>query len=324
MVRTMTDRDIENIENGKLHIGFKKLNDKDFERILQKLSQPRHREWRPRKCRKLEGIGAILAMLPVPNLWYLNFVGNDQVSDEGMKHLHLVPESVIDFDLSQCGLTAKGAKLLCEFLKNNTSITRMIMWGNNIGDEGAKYISEMLQVNTSIRELCLNYCHFTQRGFQYLSEALAVNSTLRNLSCSSPGTVDEEEGEEDEEELTDEYIYNLCPGLALNQGLDTLDFGLANSVTDQGIRYLTAAARVNLNLTDVQISQFPRTIRDSSWRKLQYYLAFNRCNRKIIRDGDASLSDWLEAVIKGSRHETLDFSFFFLRNKPELCMHASG
>lgn len=148
---TMADR---HIKNGKLNMGFKKLNDKDFEWILQKLSQPRHREWCPRKYRKLDGVGAVLAMLPPPvPLYYLNAVGNTQVSDAGMKHLHLVNDSVIDFDLSQCGLTAKGTKLLCEFLKTNTSMTLMIMWGNNIGDEGAKYISEMLQVNMTIREL---------------------------------------------------------------------------------------------------------------------------------------------------------------------------
>jgi hypothetical protein len=133
---------------GILHFGFKNLNDDDFKRILNKISSPR-RESRPRKCQRLSEVDAILAKMP-QIVWKFNVVGNPGIGNAGMKHLHLLAETVTDLDLSDCGLEAAGVRNLCDFLRTNKSITRMIMWGNATGDEGAKYIGDMLRVNKTI------------------------------------------------------------------------------------------------------------------------------------------------------------------------------
>jgi len=92
----MTSRDEEDIKNGKLMIAFKEFNDKDFKRVLTKLSSDARRERRPpRKCQRLDGVNAILVMLPPPvPVHSLNFVGNSKIGDAGMAHIHLVPDSV--------------------------------------------------------------------------------------------------------------------------------------------------------------------------------------------------------------------------------------
>ena len=50
----------------------------------------------------------------------------------------------------------EGAKAIGEALKENTSLTEIFLW-NNIGDEGGKAIGEALKVNTSLTMIDLNY-----------------------------------------------------------------------------------------------------------------------------------------------------------------------
>jgi hypothetical protein len=51
--------------SGVPDLGFKKLNDEDFKRILIKLASPR-RERRPRKCQRLSGMDEVLAKISHP------------------------------------------------------------------------------------------------------------------------------------------------------------------------------------------------------------------------------------------------------------------
>jgi len=301
----------EDFKDGKLWIGFKSLNDNDFKRILQKLSSVRER--RHRKCQRYDGVNAILSLLPPPKpVHYLNFVGNSKIGDSGMEHIQLVPDSVTDFDLSDCGLTAQGARLLCDFLKSNTSITRMIMWGNKIGDKGAEHIADMLRVNETIRMICLNGCEIGLQGFQHLSDALAVNNTLRAIDLGL------------DEDINDEHFRKLLPGLKANRCLETLEM-TGTTMTEDSVKCMEALLHDNFYLKrlafpqhhfdiDMYIPHGPGT----AWNRVQYWLTLNRCNRKIVKDEDAKLSDWVDCLIKSSKYKRVDFSYFFLRNKPEL------
>ena len=49
----------------------------------------------------------------------------------------------------------KGAKVIAEALKENTTIENLNLEKKQIGDEGAKAIGEMLKTNTSLKELTL-------------------------------------------------------------------------------------------------------------------------------------------------------------------------
>jgi Ran GTPase-activating protein (RanGAP) involved in mRNA processing and transport len=113
----------------------------------------------------------------------LNVVGNQQLSDAGVENLHLLPSTLTDLALSQCGLTAAAVKHVCEMLSTNQSLTRLVMWGNPFGDEIAKHIGDMLQVNKIIRELCIFECNISPTGYSYLSDGLKKhNDALQEIS----------------------------------------------------------------------------------------------------------------------------------------------
>lgn len=315
--RTMDDYDIR---NGKVHIGFfEQFDAKDFQRVLLKLTRP-YQERRPRKYQRLDGVSAILAKLPPPvPVYNLDFGGNDNIGDAGMAYIHLLPETVEVFDLSDCGLSSKGIKLLCEFLETNTSIAHLSLLCNDFGDEGAEHVADMLCTNRSIRELHISFCLVGPRGLGSIFDALTTNDVLRKLSCLD--NVDEN--------ISDEHVANICRGLAVNRSVESVSLmafaGIERTgMTNDAILHLETCLRSNVYLRDFK-PFMPFGTKDSSGfsspdEKVRYWLTLNRLNRKVIKDNYASLSDWLEAVVRSSEYERVDFSYFFLRNKPELCL----
>jgi hypothetical protein len=310
------------VANGYLSLGFQELVAKDVRKILQKLQSSDARERRPRKCRRLQGVGAILAELPHPNpIWKINLVGNAELGDEVTKYLPLIPHTVKDLDLSDCGLTAAGVKDLCDFMKTNTSIVRLIMWGNSFGDEGAKSISEMLMVNKTLRILCISWCDLGDEGCSHLSLALGVNDALRVLDVADAG-------------FQDKHIVRLCSGMVFNRGLEMLDLGNPE-LTDVGIGFLEHVVKSNHCLKSFGrwvSGDFARgdcferilwSLEESHygdrWATVRWWLRFNKCGRRVIHDGNASLNDWGEALCKGSKQTRVDFSFELLRSNPALC-----
>jgi hypothetical protein len=298
---------------GRLTLYGKDLNCKDFERILRKLSVKWGREQRPRKCRKLDGLNYILSKLPPPvPVTELDFYSNSRIGNGGMSHLHLVPETVTELWLSRCGLTSEGIKILCEYLKTNTSIEKLCMGQNEIGDKGTKYIAEMLRVNKTLQELRLHGTMIGPEGFGSLGDLLRVNSTLRKLDLSgNPG-------------IRDGQYRNLFEGLRVNRGVEFLGLygrSVPGVTHYEGTEHIIDCLRSNHYMTTI----FPAGPFNwgLAWSEMSFFLELNKLNRKIRHDEEATLSDWLDCVIQASnKHEDVSYSYYFLRNKPELCMYA--
>lgn len=302
---------------GFVHLGFQRLDDKGFKRILTKMSTP-IRESRPRKCRRLGEFGKILSMLP-REVKYFNVVGNKRIGDAGTEHLHMLPDCVEDLDMSDCGLTVRGIKNICEFMKINSTITRLIIWGNSIGDEGAESIADMLLVNKTLRILCIMGSKIGVEGFDHISRGLTHNSTLQTIFLGN------------DQRVGDEHMRRLCPGLAVNRGLEVLDLG-GSGVTNQGLEPIEVALRTNCHLKNIRLNQ-PMNEEDyiklgpgTTWRKICSWMALNSLNRKIfLREDDVSVPEWREMLIKCHQARNTNAIFNLLRCKPDLCqMFVAG
>lgn len=294
---------------GFVHLGFQKLDDKGFKSILTKMNTP-VRVTRPRKCRRLGEFAEILSMLPT-QVKYFNVVGNKKIGDAGTEHLHLIPDCVQDLDISDCGLTVRGIKNICEFMKTNTSITRLIMWGNAIGNEGAQHIADMLLRNKTLRILCIMGSKIGAEGFDHISRGLAANSTLQTIFLGN------------DQKVGDDHIRRLCPGLAVNRGLETLDLSGAG-ITNKGLEPIEVALRTNYHLKNIRLNQ-PMDDKDhiklgdgTIWRKICSWMTLNDLNRKVLlRKDDVTLSDWHDILL--NCHGNTNAMFYLLRCKPDLC-----
>jgi hypothetical protein len=303
------------LEKGEFVISWHDLCADDLQRILVKMSSSRQRF--PRKCQRFEGVQKLLSQLPPKTLIRrLDLLGNGRIGDAGMMHLHLLPASITELDISRCGLTAIGCKLLCEMLKKNHSITQIYMWGNDIGDDGASHLRDMLKENRTLRSLAISLCAISPAGFSYLSEGLEHNDTLRTISTG------------DLHDVCDEYAKNICPGLKLNKGLEDIDL-LFNQkdFTSKVVEYLADVAEHNLFLKEVgaslqKVLDNPEVPRSEFLVSLCRNLELNKHSRKIISEEGSTDRDWIEAIAGCADDGYIEGIYFFLRMKPELCARA--
>lgn len=322
-----------------LNLCYRNLDHKDLHRILGKLAVQSDRTLRPRKKQRRRGkVEDILVALP-STVTHLGLAGNSNVGDAGTTHLtRLLPDTVIDLDLTRCGLTPAGVERLGTFLETkNTSVTRMRLSENRIEDEGASSLARMISVNTTLLRLDLVECDIGTGGFVCLGAALERNETLRELSLSSDDTGDEQ-------------VLSLCVGLKKNRCLESLDLSGGQRITNTGVGYLEemlrrdnmclkrvslatmvfvvvdnedeAAFSISLELRQV-INTYPGSV----YHSMMSWLSLNGCNRKLVKDHKATTQQWVDAVIASSelpynlfgQSLSLNSIYFFVRNKPDLC-----
>ncbi|XP_069814012.1 F-actin-uncapping protein LRRC16A [Dendropsophus ebraccatus] len=69
--------------------------------------------------------------------------------------------------------------IIINALGSNTSLTKVDISGNAMGDMGAKMLAKALQINTKLRTVIWDKNNITAQGFQDISVALEKNYTLR-------------------------------------------------------------------------------------------------------------------------------------------------
>ena len=73
------------------------------------------------------------------------------------------------------------ARVICKFLLGNTTLTRLDLSHNAIGDSGARAIAKLIN-NSALREVDLRDNKIAERGAKSLGRALRTNKTLRSLN----------------------------------------------------------------------------------------------------------------------------------------------
>ncbi|XP_078363422.1 nucleotide-binding oligomerization domain-containing protein 1-like [Oculina patagonica] len=98
-----------------------------------------------------------------------------------VQHISLIDLSANHFGSLGC---AEITKL---FDNDNSQLTRLNLWGNNIGDEGVKQLSKVI-VKSNLESLNLHYNSITDKGLNYLSNKL-VNTNVKSLDLGGNSNI---------------------------------------------------------------------------------------------------------------------------------------
>lgn len=271
---------------GRLQLAFLDLTHIDVEWVLVKLKETE------------------AARKTIDNIWKVNLAGNRNLGDGVMGYLHLLPDTVCDLDLSYCGLSAIGIMNLCNFMKSNSAITRLNLWGNTISDYGAVHIRDMLRMNTTLEEFCCyNDSPMSTYGKLQIADALDCNRTLRKLlldDCTgSP---------------SDSIVYSkfrtVLERAGSNSAIETLEIGPINR--DANIEMWQNTVQKCENLKNFGSNSSGLAYNDNFiyWRSLNMYNA-----RKITRRGDSK--EFQSAVELPVKNVNIDVTYFLVRNNVE-------
>ena len=144
---------------------------------------------------------------------------------------------------------------LHEHLQAMSSVTRLNLTENLIGDEGAIAIGEMLQQNTTLQKLYLSFNHIGAAGASAIARALEKNTALTTLDVANNS-------------IHSDGVVELSQALETNTTLSRIYLS-QNDVSERGMKTLIRS--LEYNSTVVMLSLQGNGLEKEQINRLEYY-----------------------------------------------------
>ncbi|XP_025030939.1 F-actin-uncapping protein LRRC16A isoform X2 [Python bivittatus] len=142
--------------------------------------------------------------------------------------------------------------IIINALGSNTSLTKIDISGNGMGDMGAKMLAKALQINTKLRTVIWDKNNITAQGFQDIAVALEKNYTLRFMpipvnDASQALKTNPEKTEEALQKIENYLLRNHETRKYLQEQAYRLQQGIVTSTTQQMIDRICVKVQDHLN-----------------------------------------------------------------------------
>ncbi|XP_053101591.1 F-actin-uncapping protein LRRC16A isoform X2 [Hemicordylus capensis] len=142
--------------------------------------------------------------------------------------------------------------IIINALGSNTSLTKVDISGNGMGDMGAKMLAKALQINTKLRTVIWDKNNITAQGFQDIAVALEKNYTLRFMpipvnDASQALKTSPEKTEEALQKIENYLLRNHETRKYLQEQAYRLQQGIVTSTTQQMIDRICVKVQDHLN-----------------------------------------------------------------------------
>ncbi|XP_030361921.1 F-actin-uncapping protein LRRC16A isoform X6 [Strigops habroptila] len=142
--------------------------------------------------------------------------------------------------------------IIINALGSNTSLTKVDISGNAMGDMGAKMLAKALQINTKLRTVIWDKNNITAQGFQDIAVALEKNYTLRFMpipmnDASQALKTNPEKTEEALQKIENYLLRNHETRKYLQEQAYRLQQGIVTSTTQQMIDRICVKVQDHLN-----------------------------------------------------------------------------
>ncbi|XP_058523042.1 F-actin-uncapping protein LRRC16A isoform X2 [Ochotona princeps] len=144
------------------------------------------------------------------------------------------------------------ASIIINALGSNTSLTKVDISGNAMGDMGAKMLAKALQINTKLRTVIWDKNNITAQGFQDIAVAMEKNYTLRFMpipmyDASQALKANPEKTEEALQKIENYLLRNHETRKYLQEQAYRLQQGIVTSTTQQMIDRICVKVQDHLN-----------------------------------------------------------------------------
>nr|XP_025122329.1 F-actin-uncapping protein LRRC16A isoform X7 [Bubalus bubalis] len=145
-----------------------------------------------------------------------------------------------------------GVTIIINALGSNTSLTKVDISGNGMGDMGAKMLAKALQINTKLRTVIWDKNNITAQGFQDIAVAMEKNYTLRFMpipmyDASQALKTNPEKTEEALQKIENYLLRNHETRKYLQEQAYRLQQGIVTSTTQQMIDRMCVKVQDHLN-----------------------------------------------------------------------------
>lgn len=143
-------------------------------------------------------------------------------------------------DIEGNSIGEEGTQHLCRVLKENVYIVHLNIGENRLGDNGVRYVLDLLHENRTIEWLDLTGNNLSDRTAEHLSQVLRTNSTLRTLKLRH-------------NELGDCGAQWIKEALMENESLESVDVSW-NHFQTKGCIMIAEGIKENVFLKEINIS----------------------------------------------------------------------
>jgi hypothetical protein len=149
----------------------------------------------------------------------------------------LIEKECTRLDLGYNNITSRGASILADALKHNTTLEELDFHNNRVLDIGVHSLAEVLSSNTSIvKALGLGSNGITDKGAEHLAEMLKTNRTITWLALAG-------------NQIGDRGVQLLADTLAhQNTSLLVLSLHVNKSISDASVNAITNMLQHNKSL----------------------------------------------------------------------------
>ncbi|XP_054211805.1 F-actin-uncapping protein LRRC16A isoform X14 [Homo sapiens] len=142
--------------------------------------------------------------------------------------------------------------IIINALGSNTSLTKVDISGNGMGDMGAKMLAKALQINTKLRTVIWDKNNITAQGFQDIAVAMEKNYTLRFMpipmyDASQALKTNPEKTEDALQKIENYLLRNHETRKYLQEQAYRLQQGIVTSTTQQMIDRICVKVQDHLN-----------------------------------------------------------------------------
>ncbi|MEJ1284610.1 capping protein regulator and myosin 1 linker 1 [Cricetulus griseus] len=222
-----------------------------------------------------------------------------------MKSKNLTPvldnlvQMIQDEDSPLQSLSLADSKLKAEVtiiinaLGSNTSLTKVDISGNGMGDMGAKMLAKALQINTKLRTVIWDKNNITAQGFQDIAVAMEKNYTLRFMpipmyDASQALKTNPEKTEEALQKIENYLLRNHETRKYLQEQAYRLQQGIVTSTTQQMIDRVCVKVQDHLN-----------SLRSCGGDAIQEDL---KVAERLMRDAKNSKTGLLESMVDAAEN----------------------
>uniref|UniRef100_A0A8C3BEL6 Capping protein regulator and myosin 1 linker 1 n=1 Tax=Cairina moschata TaxID=8855 RepID=A0A8C3BEL6_CAIMO len=165
--------------------------------------------------------------------------------------LFCAPQPLQSLSLADSKLKTE-VTIIINALGSNTSLTKVDISGNAMGDMGAKMLAKALQINTKLRTVIWDKNNITAQGFQDIAVALEKNYTLRFMpipmnDASQALKTNPEKTEEALQKIENYLLRNHETRKYLQEQAYRLQQGIVTSTTQQMIDRICVKVQDHLN-----------------------------------------------------------------------------
>jgi len=197
----------------------------------------------------------------------------DEDLDEIIKEME-TSAVLMELNLNRNQITLADGKFTAA-LASNTSLQKINLHGNTIGDEGVRSLASALKLNSTLESIILNGNQISKDGAQFLAEALMINKMLRYLNVHGNN-------------IGDEGAQSLAKALKVNNSLVSIDLN-QNQISTVGANFLAEALMVNKILENLYMNI--NNIGDEGVQSLSSALKLNNTLESIILSGNRISKD---------------------------------